>query len=90
MPASLCADLRILSKRIERELKIWCTLKHANILELLGVAFEPGHVVSMICPWMEEGNLTNYLEKHHGTLSLKAQFKLVSITNAEWINLIIA
>ncbi|KAG9046558.1 hypothetical protein FS837_004180, partial [Tulasnella sp. UAMH 9824] len=49
-------------KRLAREIYIWATLDHPNILNLLGFAFEDGKPC-LISPWCENGTLQEYLQK---------------------------
>ncbi|KAJ8585686.1 kinase-like protein [Rhizopogon salebrosus TDB-379] len=64
-------------KRLRRELKIWRTLEHENILPLYGVAFGFGRFTAMVCPWARNGSLTIYLESHR-KLTISSRFKLLS------------
>ncbi|KAG9080109.1 hypothetical protein FRC06_007075, partial [Ceratobasidium sp. 370] len=52
-----------LDKRSARELESWRNLKDERILELRGFALFRGKI-SMISPWMVNGNLTQYLERN--------------------------
>ncbi|KIJ09700.1 hypothetical protein PAXINDRAFT_87099, partial [Paxillus involutus ATCC 200175] len=61
-----------------RELKVWARLKHENILSLLGVATGFGPFTAMVCPWMDNGTLTSYLERNKEQLSLRDRLELVS------------
>ncbi|CAE6424869.1 unnamed protein product [Rhizoctonia solani] len=54
---------QISSKYLARELYSWSKAQHHNILELFGLAYFRGNIV-MISPWMEFGNLRDYLEQH--------------------------
>ncbi|KAF7424758.1 hypothetical protein PC9H_010069 [Pleurotus ostreatus] len=49
-------------KGSQRELAIWYTLSdHPRVLPLLGFSLDFGRYPSMVCPWMENGTLHNYL-----------------------------
>ncbi|KAG8893434.1 hypothetical protein FRC01_013594 [Tulasnella sp. 417] len=49
-------------RRFKRQVNIWRTLKHANILPLLGVRkFEENRPPYLISPWMKYGNVRQYL-----------------------------
>ena len=61
-----------------REVKIWAFLKHPNVLPLLGTVTGFGLVISMISPWMEEGDLTQYLRKNEGLLQRTDRVDIVS------------
>ncbi|KAF9486975.1 hypothetical protein BDN71DRAFT_1404072, partial [Pleurotus eryngii] len=45
-----------------RELAVWLKLEHPRVLPLYGTVSDFGLYPSMVCPWMEKGNLSNY---HH-------------------------
>ncbi|KAG9041114.1 hypothetical protein FS837_012725 [Tulasnella sp. UAMH 9824] len=49
-------------RRLARELYVWATLDHPNVLELLGFAFEDGGPC-LISPWCDNGTLQEYLQK---------------------------
>ncbi|KAH0828154.1 WD40-repeat-containing domain protein [Lanmaoa asiatica] len=57
-------------KRLRREINIWLTLKHVNILPLLGTTTGFGRFPAMVCPWVDNGSLTAYLEDCHDKLSV--------------------
>jgi hypothetical protein len=52
-------------------------LRHAHVLPLYGVAneFGPGYTV-MVCPWLENGTVTNFIAVHD--LSVSHRLQLVS------------
>ncbi|KZT37803.1 kinase-like protein [Sistotremastrum suecicum HHB10207 ss-3] len=45
----------------------WSKLKHDNILPLLGFFFSSSLSVSLVTPWMEQGDAPNYLKGHPHT-----------------------
>ncbi|KDQ55511.1 hypothetical protein JAAARDRAFT_37524 [Jaapia argillacea MUCL 33604] len=50
-------------RRFCQEALIWCSLEHPNILPLLGVDFVTfGSYPAMISPWMENGNILDYID----------------------------
>jgi serine/threonine protein kinase len=61
--ASLSSDADDAKKKTARELDTWSKLRHANVLEFFGVAKFHDHV-AMISPWMENGNVTLFLQNH--------------------------
>jgi len=65
-------------KRLKRELRIWQRCEHDNILPLYGVTSHYGSLYSMVCPWMEHGNINDYLKNYNPTLRLDERFLLVS------------
>lgn len=65
------------SQRIGRELKVWVRLEHECVLPLYGISFDFGRFPAMVCPWLEGGTLSKYLERHEG-LQLHTRLQLVS------------
>jgi hypothetical protein len=59
-----CSVLNKFSKNISRELRIWSSLDHPNILPLLGFTLRGNASFAFICEWMENGTLREYLKKH--------------------------
>ena len=49
-------------QRFCREVMTWKTLRHPNVLSLIGVTMEEKRLV-MVSEWMENGNIINFLEK---------------------------
>ncbi|KAG0701780.1 kinase-like domain-containing protein [Suillus ampliporus] len=64
-------------KRIQRELRICASLKHANILPVCGYTSGFGPFLALVSPWAENGNLTTYLERDGATLTLVRQFQIL-------------
>ncbi|CAE6461817.1 unnamed protein product [Rhizoctonia solani] len=52
-------------KYLARELYSWSKTQHNNVLELFGLAHFRGNIV-MISPWMEFGDLRDYLKQNPG------------------------
>ncbi|KAG8779535.1 hypothetical protein FRC12_024147 [Ceratobasidium sp. 428] len=52
-------------KRAMRELYTWSKAKHKNVQELLGVMIFKGQL-GMVSPWMDNGNLEEYIRKNPG------------------------
>ncbi|KAF8548432.1 kinase-like protein [Imleria badia] len=50
------------TKRLRREIKVWMKLNHPNVLSLFGITSGFGPFPAMVCPWLENGTLTSYLE----------------------------
>ncbi|KAI9570700.1 kinase-like domain-containing protein [Boletus coccyginus] len=65
------------SKRISRELKVWVRLEHECVLPLYGISYDFGKFPAMVCPWLEGGTLSKYLEHHEG-LQLHTRLQLLS------------
>lgn len=49
-------------KRAARELYVWSKAKHVNVQELSGIIMFQGRL-GMVSPWMDNGNLQEYLQK---------------------------
>jgi serine/threonine protein kinase len=65
-------------KRLRRELKVWQRLNHDNVLPLYGTTSDFGPYSSMVCPWVDNGSLSKYLERRGATLTLRERFGIVS------------
>jgi serine/threonine protein kinase len=48
---------------VAHELYVWSSLKHTNIVELIGLARFQDQL-SMVSPWMENGSLPGYISRH--------------------------
>ncbi|KAH0834797.1 hypothetical protein J3R83DRAFT_10398 [Lanmaoa asiatica] len=67
--ASENADSSKKMKQLRREMRVWLNLDHANVLPLFGTTMDFGLFPAMVCPWVENGALTSYLERLHNTLT---------------------
>ena len=54
-------------QNISRELGIWSSLDHPNVLPLLGYTMNGGATFAFICQWMENGTAREYLREHPET-----------------------
>ncbi|KAF8550643.1 kinase-like protein [Imleria badia] len=70
----LASDTGI-SQRLRREVKVWMKLNHPNVLSLFGTTSGFGPFPAMVCPWLENGTLTSYLER------CGADLKIVQLLN---------
>ncbi|KAG9100520.1 hypothetical protein FS749_014764 [Ceratobasidium sp. UAMH 11750] len=52
-------------KRAMRELYVWSRVKHQNVQELIGIVMFQGRL-GMVSPWMENGNLAEYVQRYPG------------------------
>lgn len=69
--------LRIIN-RLFREITLWLKLEHhKNIVPLWGVADGFGSIPALVSPWLENGTLTEYLERKHKILSYNRKFALL-------------
>jgi len=68
-----------MNKRLHKEIQVWQTLNHENILPLYGITFGFGrnNSMGMVCPWMENGTLNYYLERCGAILSLRDRFRIL-------------
>ncbi|KAH0833897.1 kinase-like domain-containing protein [Lanmaoa asiatica] len=65
------------TKRVRREVKVWMKLDHTNVLPLFGTTSGFGPFPAMVCPWLENGTLTSYLERSNGDLEILQVLALV-------------
>lgn len=77
-------------QRLRRELRVWQRLNHENILPLYGTTSDFGTHASMVCPWLENGNLNKYLVQRGNSLTLPERFDIVShslaiFTTCNWL-----
>ncbi|KAH8830229.1 kinase-like domain-containing protein [Flagelloscypha sp. PMI_526] len=66
-------------RRLNRELSIWRRLNHSNVLPLLGVAHDAfgGYGYAMVCPWLENGSISKWMEKCGDVLGMKERLTLI-------------
>ncbi|KZV97247.1 kinase-like protein [Exidia glandulosa HHB12029] len=65
-------DVKKANKRVRRELYLWSTLSHRNILPILGTSELPHALCpAFVSPWCEHGSLTSYIawwsDQHSGS-----------------------
>ncbi|KAF4601479.1 hypothetical protein EYR38_006132 [Pleurotus pulmonarius] len=63
-------------KRLRRELAVWLKLKHPRVLPLYGIVSGFGPYPSMVCPWMDKGNLNNYLAGDGKSLAVEGRYRI--------------
>ncbi|PVF95317.1 kinase-like protein [Serendipita vermifera] len=61
-------------ERLYRELPIWCSLEHENILQIHGYSEDFGKYGAMISPWCSGGNAGEYIQQ--GLVNLSERFQL--------------
>jgi len=66
-------------QRLQRELRVWQRLEHENVLPLCGTTSDFGPYTSMVCPWMDNGSVSRYLERCGDILSVSDRLQLVSL-----------
>ncbi|KAF8437620.1 kinase-like domain-containing protein, partial [Boletus edulis BED1] len=59
--------------RLWQEINLWLTLRHANVLPILGTTMSFGQFPAMVFPWVENGTLTSYLEDHDDNCLCRGQ-----------------
>ncbi|KAF8839140.1 kinase-like protein [Paxillus ammoniavirescens] len=65
-------------QRFRREITTWLKLDHNNVLPLFGTTMNFGRFPAMVCPWLENGSLTSYLERPDRNITTPARLFLVS------------
>ena len=55
-------------------------LDHPNVLSLFGTTSGFGPFPAMVCPWLENGTLTSYLERCDANLKIRQLLELVRMT----------
>ncbi|KAF8838777.1 kinase-like protein, partial [Paxillus ammoniavirescens] len=68
-----------------REFQTWADLKHFNILPLFGLTTDFKQFPAMVCPWLENGSLTSYLERRNDTLTIMERLALVRILHSQCV-----
>ncbi|KAG8780328.1 hypothetical protein FRC12_023180 [Ceratobasidium sp. 428] len=63
--ASTTAESQKILKRSAHELYVWSKYNHPNLLRLIGFAQFRGQI-AMVSPWMENGNLSEYIARNPG------------------------
>ena len=56
----------------------WKQFDHECVLPLFGITYAFGPVPAIVSPWMDNGSLTTYLDRHHHSLSETHKLDLVS------------
>jgi len=72
------AEKKAVIKKLRAELQIWAGLEHRNVLNLLGTVTNSKllGMVSMVCPWMDNGDLDDY-QKKHPFMNEKMRFQIL-------------
>ncbi|KAG1766886.1 kinase-like domain-containing protein [Suillus placidus] len=71
VPSRNSGDMDKLIKKLRQEVFVWQQLEHSHILPLYGTADEFDIVPALVCPWMENGPLDQYLAKRREQLPPK-------------------
>ncbi|TDL14859.1 kinase-like protein [Rickenella mellea] len=67
----------VIEKRLMQEINIWHRLRHQHILPLFGICHDFGPYVSMVSPWMTNGNASNYFAGKDPTETRLPRLKLL-------------
>lgn len=63
------------NQRLARELKVWSSAKHRNILELVGFYLSENlGSAQLISPYMSNGNVKDYIKKSQPAIDIRLQF----------------
>ncbi|KAG9317954.1 WD40-repeat-containing domain protein [Chiua virens] len=65
-------------RHLHQEIELWRTLKHRNVIPLLGTSTDYGAFEAMVCPWVENGALGTYLESHKNELTKQQRFGIIN------------
>ncbi|EAU86182.2 TKL/TKL-ccin protein kinase [Coprinopsis cinerea okayama7 len=63
--------------RLQHELRVWKQLDHMHVLPLYGVTNDFGPYPSMVCPWMEKGSVSKYLEHSGDILDISERLRII-------------
>ncbi|KAJ7743325.1 kinase-like protein [Mycena metata] len=64
-------------KRLAHEVSVWKRLDHKHVLKLLGTVSDFGPYDSMVCPWLEQGSVSKYMERRGDLLSMADRLQLL-------------
>ena len=70
-----------LLQAVKQEFDVWVGLNHQNILPLYGITDGFGPFPAFVCPWADNGTLSEYLEKCETLLDLKTRMTLACDLN---------
>ncbi|KAG2361634.1 kinase-like domain-containing protein [Suillus spraguei] len=62
VPPKKSEDMKKLIRKLRQEVFVWQELEHSHILPLYGTTGKFGAIPALVCPWMKEGSLQQYLE----------------------------
>ncbi|KAG2339255.1 kinase-like protein [Suillus weaverae] len=65
------------SQRLLNDFHVRKQLHHENLLPLLGFSHDFGLLPAMVSPWMHNGSLTTYLERHFTELTIEQKLQIL-------------
>jgi hypothetical protein len=65
VPYAIIDTLTITVQRFCKEFVLWNTLRHANVLPLIGVILTETEF-TMVSEWMPDGNINQFVKEHQG------------------------
>ncbi|KAG8849274.1 hypothetical protein FRB91_010091 [Serendipita sp. 411] len=66
-----------IERRLIRELNVWRSLAHLNIVPLLGYVDNMNRLPSPVSPWYENRDASNYLRRVGGHIGVKSRLRLL-------------
>ncbi|KAG8925340.1 hypothetical protein FRC02_009733 [Tulasnella sp. 418] len=75
-----------LRKRFYREIVLWKTLKHANIVPLLGYTMLPDDMPTLVSPWYINGNVVQYTQSNRN--ADRHSLAMDTVTGLEYLHTI--
>ncbi|KIJ60320.1 hypothetical protein HYDPIDRAFT_43443 [Hydnomerulius pinastri MD-312] len=67
-----------LVEALKRAVCVWEKLSHENILPVIGVIYGLGTLPAVVCPWMTQGSMNDYLDCHFDGLTAEQRFSLIN------------
>ncbi|KAJ7202465.1 kinase-like domain-containing protein, partial [Mycena haematopus] len=64
-------------KRLAFGLSVWKRLAHKHVLKLLRTVSNFGPYNSIVCPWLEQGSVSKYMERHGDILSMTDRLQML-------------
>lgn len=67
-------------EKVIAEINKMKNLHHPNVMPLIGVCLDAGKGISIVMPYMANGNLLDYLKKERANLYLKSNVELSTVS----------
>ena len=68
-------------EKVIAEINKMKNLHHPNVMPLIGVCLDASKGISIVMPFMANGNLLDYLKKERANLYLKSNVDLSTVSN---------